>query len=55
MGFAQKPRWGEVYNFGGGFENSCSILEGFALGAKVPGLEYVASHRIGGHIFTTAI
>jgi CDP-paratose 2-epimerase len=27
--FAQAPRVAEVYNFGGGKENSCSILEAF--------------------------
>ena len=54
LAFAQKPRCGEVYNLGGGFENSCSILEAFALAAEVSGREqvwtYVESNRIGDHI-----
>jgi hypothetical protein len=37
LAFAQKPRCGEVYNLGGGFENSCSILEAFALAVEVSG------------------
>jgi CDP-paratose 2-epimerase len=52
--FAQKPRCGEVYNLGGGFENSCSILEAFVLAAEVSGRKqvwtYVESNRIGDHI-----
>ena len=29
--FYQRPRCGEVYNIGGGKQNSCSILEAFAM------------------------
>ncbi len=54
LAFAQKPRCGEVYNLGGGFENSCSILEAFALTAECSGSEqvwsYVEGNRIGGHV-----
>jgi len=54
LAFAQKPRCGEVYNLGGGFDNSCSILEAFALATEVSGREqvwtYVESNRIGDHI-----
>src|ERR1041385_1001482 len=54
LAFAQKPRCGEVYNLGGGFENSCSILEAFALAEEVSGRKqvwtYVESNRIGDHI-----
>ena len=39
LAFAQNPRCGEVYNLGGGFENSCSILEAFDLTEKVTGRE----------------
>jgi hypothetical protein len=31
----------EVYNLGGGFENSCSVLEAFALAAEASGREQV--------------
>lgn len=52
--FAQNPRCGEVYNLGGGFENSCSILEAFDLTAQCTGRNqvwaYVESNRIGDHI-----
>ena len=41
LSFAQKPRCGEVYNLGGGQENSCSILEAFSLAAEVSGREEV--------------
>ncbi len=54
LAFAQKPRCGEVYNLGGGFENSCSILEAFDLTAEYTGRgqvwTYVESNRIGDHI-----
>ena len=54
LAFAQKPRCGEVYNLGGGFENSCSILEAFALTAECSGSEqvwsYVEGNRIGDHV-----
>jgi CDP-paratose 2-epimerase len=45
LALAQKPRCGEVYNLGGGFENSCSILEAFALAAEVSGREQVRDVR----------
>jgi len=54
LAFAQKPRCGEVYNLGGGLENSCSILEAFALVKEWSGREqvwsYVETNRIGDHI-----
>ncbi len=52
--FLANPRFGEVYNIGGGKDNSCSILEAFALAEKVSGTkmvyEYVDQNRIGDHI-----
>lgn len=52
--FIEKPRSGEVYNLGGGRENSCSILEAFALAEQVSGkkmqYEYVDQNREGDHI-----
>ena len=52
--FVNNPRVGEVYNLGGGRENSCSVLEAFALAKEVSGRDqnYVLleSNRIGDHI-----
>jgi CDP-paratose 2-epimerase len=54
LAFAQTPRCGEVYNLGGGFENSCSILEAFAMAKEWSGREqvwsYVDTNRIGDHV-----
>lgn len=48
------PRSGEVYNLGGGRENSCSILEAFDRFESITGKpmhhEYVDQHRTGDHI-----
>ena len=52
--FIQKPRIAEVYNLGGGKNNSCSILEAFKLVENISGkkmnYEYVEQNRIGDHI-----
>lgn len=52
--FIAAPRVAEVYNLGGGKENSCSILEAFAmtegLTGKVQSYTYVDENRIGDHI-----
>jgi CDP-paratose 2-epimerase len=52
--FAEKPRCGEVYNIGGGRNNSVSILEAFDLAAELSGRkmnwEYVDQNREGDHI-----
>ncbi|MGE9293634.1 MAG: NAD-dependent epimerase/dehydratase family protein [Puniceicoccales bacterium] len=52
--FYQKPRIGEVYNLGGGKQNSCSILEAFkrieSLGGKQMKYKYVDKNREGDHI-----
>lgn len=52
--FSQKPRPGEVYNLGGGKENSCSILEAFEmiknLSGKAQRYVYIEENRIGDHI-----
>jgi CDP-paratose 2-epimerase len=52
--FAAKPRSGEVYNMGGGRENSCSILEAFSMVESITGKpmrhEYLEQNRIGDHI-----
>ena len=52
--FIEKPRVAEVYNIGGGKDNSCSILEAFKIAEKYSGkemvYEYVNDNRIGDHI-----
>jgi CDP-paratose 2-epimerase len=52
--FYQQPRAGEVYNLGGGKQNSCSIHEAFAITARHTGKEqifrYHEQNRIGDHI-----
>jgi CDP-paratose 2-epimerase len=50
----QKPRSGEVYNLGGGRQNSCSILEAFDTVYQLTGrkmnYEYLEEARNGDHI-----
>lgn len=52
--FIQNPRKGEVYNIGGGKENSISILEAFKLVSSISGkemkYEYLNQNREGDHI-----
>jgi CDP-paratose 2-epimerase len=52
--FIENPRRGEVYNLGGGRDNSTSILEAFALIESISGksmkYEYVDKNREGDHI-----
>jgi CDP-paratose 2-epimerase len=52
--FVQAPRAAEVYNLGGGKDNSCSIQEAFAITEKFTGKKqqytYVDENRIGDHI-----
>ena len=54
LAFCEKPRCGEVYNIGGGKENSCSILEAFAVVEKLTGkaqrYTYLEQNRVGDHI-----
>jgi CDP-paratose 2-epimerase len=52
--FVENPRCAEVYNIGGGRENSCSILEAFDMVAQLTGkpmrYEYLDAPRTGDHI-----
>jgi CDP-paratose 2-epimerase len=52
--FIERPRSGEVYNLGGGRDNSCSILEAFErierISKKKMQYEYVDKNREGDHI-----
>lgn len=53
--FFQNPRVAEVYNMGGGRENSCSIVEAVDACEKIAGKKikytYVDEHRSGDHIW----
>ncbi|HYA86570.1 MAG TPA: NAD-dependent epimerase/dehydratase family protein [Nitrospirota bacterium] len=53
-GFINSPRVGEVYNIGGGRNNSISILEAFNLIESISGIkmlfEYTENNRSGDHI-----
>ena len=52
--FINAPRIAEVYNLGGGKENTCSILEAFEMAASISGkpmrYTYNETNRIGDHI-----
>jgi CDP-paratose 2-epimerase len=52
--FWKAPRVAEVYNLGGGEDNSCSILEAFRMAEEATGCpmkwRYVDENRIGDHI-----
>ena len=52
--FLEAPRVAEVYNLGGGRDNSCSIWEAFQITERYSGkaqvYEYVDDNRIGDHI-----
>lgn len=52
--FIDAPRIAEVYNLGGGFENTCSILEAFKLieniSSKAMRYKYIDENRAGDHI-----
>ena len=52
--FVQNPRCGEVYNLGGGKQNSCSILEAFEKVEALSGMKmnytYSEKNREGDHI-----
>jgi CDP-paratose 2-epimerase len=52
--FIQSPRCGEVYNIGGGKENSISMMEAFSLTEQISGkpmkYKYSSQHREGDHI-----
>jgi CDP-paratose 2-epimerase len=52
--FIENPRIAEVYNIGGGKDNSTSILEVFSLTEQISGkkmiYDYTDQNRIGDHI-----
>jgi len=53
-GFIESPRCAEVYNIGGGKQNSCSVIEAFdrfeAITGKPQRWTYVDENRMGDHI-----
>jgi CDP-paratose 2-epimerase len=52
--FIQTPRIAQVYNLGGGKDNTCSILEAFSISESISGKKmeyvYVDKNREGDHI-----
>ncbi len=52
--FIESPRVSEVYNLGGGKDNSCSILEAFKITERFTRraqlYTYIDENRIGDHI-----
>ena len=52
--FIKNPRISEVYNIGGGKNNTCSILEAFEMISRISGIrmkwKYKEENRIGDHI-----
>ncbi len=52
--FIQSPRQGEVYNMGGGKQNSCSMMEAIQMAENLTGkkmvTEYTDQNRVGDHI-----
>jgi CDP-paratose 2-epimerase len=54
VAFSDAPRCGEVYNIGGGKDNSCSILEAFGMVEEFTGKPqkyvYLEQNRAGDHI-----
>jgi CDP-paratose 2-epimerase len=52
--FYLNPRCAEVYNLGGGKQNSCSILEAFELTKNITGVDqrytYLEQNRNGDHV-----
>jgi CDP-paratose 2-epimerase len=54
VAFSDAPRCGEVYNIGGGKDNSCSIFEAFAIVEEFTGKPqkyvYLEQNRVGDHI-----
>lgn len=52
--FILNPRSAEVYNLGGGKQNTCSVLEAFDIARSITGkkqvFEYVDTNRVGDHI-----
>jgi len=53
--YFEDPRYGEVYNIGGGRYSNCSMLEAIEIGQKISGKEldwhYNNTHRTGDHIW----
>lgn len=52
--FFLNPRCGEIYNIGGGKDNSCSVLEAFCITESITGkaqrYRYIEEHRKGDHV-----
>ena len=52
--FINSPKSGEVYNIGGGKDNTCSIMEAFSMLEELTGIpmnhQYLDQNRIGDHV-----
>ena len=55
LGVFKKPKYGEVYNIGGGRYSNCSILEALSLVEKISKIkikkEVLKNNRVGDHIW----
>jgi CDP-paratose 2-epimerase len=53
--FYKKPKYGEVYNIGGGRKSNCSIIEAIDIIEKKSGINvkknYIKNNRVGDHIW----
>ena len=53
--FYKKPKFGEVYNIGGGRKSNCSIIEAIDIVEKKAGINvkknYIKNNRVGDHIW----
>ena len=53
--FYKKPKYGEVYNIGGGRKSNCSIIEAIDIVEKKAGINvkknYIKNNRVGDHIW----
>ena len=53
--FYKKPKFGEVYNIGGGRHSNCSIIEALDLVEKLTNIKikrnYIKKPRVGDHIW----
>ena len=53
--FFKKPKFGEIYNIGGGRKSNCSIMEAINLVEELSGIsvkkKYISKNRVGDHIW----
>ena len=53
--FFKDPKFGEIYNIGGGRKSNCSVIEAISLVEKLSGIiikkKYISKNRVGDHIW----